>query len=101
MKSEPRAARLLMPWLAPLVLAILYLAQLWHEGAFADPAGPVIQITVGVPLVIAGRVLLAAAEQEVRTRLLPDTEKRLDGNHRRAHVQRCAGRVGTRASHCR
>jgi hypothetical protein len=67
-KTQPDFGRSAMPWFAALVLGSLYVAELWREGAVPDPAGAAIQIVLGAPLVVAGSVLLAALEQEVRGR---------------------------------
>lgn len=53
----------LMPWLAPVVLGALYVAELWREGLATDPLMLLIRAAFGAPLVVAGSLLLAVAEQ--------------------------------------
>ena len=64
------APRWVLPWLAPPVLAALYVAELVREGAAAEPGVLPVQLALAAPLVVAGSVLLAVAEQEVRVRAL-------------------------------
>jgi hypothetical protein len=68
-RSEP-TTRWVMPWLAPVLLGALYALELWREGLFAEPAMLAIQLALAAPLVVAGSVLLAVAEQEARAHAL-------------------------------
>jgi hypothetical protein len=62
--------RWVTPWLAPIVLGALHLAQLWREGAAAEPVGLLVQLVLAAPLVVAGSVLLAVGEQAARAGVL-------------------------------
>jgi hypothetical protein len=55
-----------MPWLAPIALGGLYALELWREGLFAEPLMLLTQVALAAPVVVAGSVLLAVAEQETR-----------------------------------
>ncbi len=46
----------LAPWLAPAVLTATYVAELWREPAAAEPAGLLVQVVFGLPLVVAASV---------------------------------------------
>jgi hypothetical protein len=75
-RSTPTTYRRLPPWLAPAVLAALYLAELWREGAASEPIGLLIQLGLAAPLVLAASVLLAVAEQAVRAHTLTPRSRR-------------------------
>lgn len=70
MYREATTTRWVMPWLAPVGLSAVYAVELWREGLFADPFTLVSQVAFAAPLVVAGSVLLAVAEQEWRARSL-------------------------------
>jgi hypothetical protein len=60
----------LLPWLAPAVLSVLYLLELWREGAAAEPIGLLVQVVLAAPLVLAATVLVVVIEQEARAHAL-------------------------------
>jgi hypothetical protein len=61
-----RSRRRIAPWLAPIVVGVLYYAELAWEAAFAEPATAVVHLSFAVPLVLSATVLLRVVEQEVR-----------------------------------
>lgn len=70
MDLAPSRRHWLMPWLAPLLLGAAYLVELRWEGAATEPAGLLLQVLFGVPLILALSVLLAVGEQELHTRTM-------------------------------
>lgn len=65
MNAHVQVRHWLAPWITAL-LAVLYVGELWREGALTHFAGALVQLVVAAPLIVAAGVLSSVLEQQLR-----------------------------------